>query len=128
MFKSGKRGGLAELSEKAPLEKVARFLAAQRWSMDIYRPDPVEPATQESRGRFAVRMAEFVDLHWREYIGPAQLLIKTCLKRPSRQILSQVCAETGAPENVALAIWDAGVTFTASDASLPPVVEREVVP
>jgi hypothetical protein len=118
MPKGTRRNGGFELATKSPLEKVARFLAAQRWSTDIYRPDPVTTADPQDRARFALAMNDYMDQHWREYIGPAQLLIRTCLKRPTRSLLDDVCAVTGVSEVVVLAVWDAGVERTASDVDI----------
>ena len=77
MFKPNRRGGTIELSDKSPLEKVARFLAAQAWSREIQRPSttPAVPQTDaQQRTRYALEASEYMDRRWREYIGPAHLL------------------------------------------------------
>ena len=128
MFKSNRKGGTIELSEKSPLEMIARFLAAQAWSREVLRPPVPQENTQASappqnRARYALEVSEYMDRHWREYIGPAQLLVRTCLKRPNRSILSKICGATGAPESVVIAVWDAGVEYTVSDQVADPVAQ-----
>lgn len=134
MFKTNRKGGTDELSDKPPLEMIARFLAAQAWSKESLRPsvpqgdagkDDALKNDPQRRARYALEVSNYMNRHWRDYIGPAQLLVRTCLKRPNRHLLSRMCAVTGAPENVVLAVWDAGVEHTASDLSIPDPGEEE---
>jgi hypothetical protein len=114
MFRQPVTEGEFDLAKKAPLEMVARFLAAQAWSREILQPTP-QSATGPEDSRYAVEVADYMEQHWREYLGPAALLTRTCYKRPTRMILHRICAKTGAPENLVLTIWDAALEVTSDD-------------
>jgi hypothetical protein len=113
---SRKVGG-KELSDKSPLERAARFLAAQDWGKEIQRPTPegAQGADRTHRSRYALEVSEYMDRHWRKYVGPAQLMIRTCFKRPSWEVLSRICDTTGLDPEIVITVLDAAVIHTAAD-------------